>query len=91
MEVPRLRVESELQPQANDRATAMPDPSHVCNLHHSSQQRRIIHPLSKGMVQTATSWFLVGFVNHCAMTGTPYLILKCRNLEVPLRLSWLST
>ena len=23
------------------------DPSHVCNLHHSSRQRRILNPLSK--------------------------------------------
>ena len=28
-------------------ATAMPDPSHFCNLHHSSWQCRILNPLSK--------------------------------------------
>ena len=28
-------------------ATAMPDPSHVCNLHHSSRQCRILNPLSE--------------------------------------------
>ena len=38
VEVPRLGVESELQPPAYTRATARPDPSCVCNLHHSSQQ-----------------------------------------------------
>ena len=38
MEVPRLRVESELQLPAYTTATATPDLSPVCNLHHSSQQ-----------------------------------------------------
>ena len=47
MEVPRLRVELELQLVAYTTATATPDPSHVCDLHHSSQQRRILNPLSK--------------------------------------------
>ena len=47
MEVPRLGVELELQLPAFATATATPDPSLVCNLHHSSQQRRILKPLSK--------------------------------------------
>ena len=38
MEVPRLGIESELQPLAYTIATATRDPSHVCDLHHSSQQ-----------------------------------------------------
>ena len=33
-------------------ATAMPDPSLVCDLHHSSQQRRIVNPRSKARDQT---------------------------------------
>ena len=66
-EVPRLGVESELLPPAYVRATATQDLSHVCNLHHSSQQRRILNPVSKG----ETPWFLVRFINHCATTGTP--------------------
>ena len=37
MEVSRLGVESELQLLAYAPATATPDPSCVCNLHHSSQ------------------------------------------------------
>ena len=36
MEVPRLGVKSELQLLTYITATAMPDPSHVCDLHHSS-------------------------------------------------------
>ena len=34
------------------RATAVQDPSRVCNLHHSSRQRRIVNPLSKGRDRT---------------------------------------
>ena len=45
MEVPRLGVESELQLQVYTTATAMQDLSHVCDLHHSSQQRQIVDPL----------------------------------------------
>ena len=55
------------------------DPSHICNLHHSSRQRRILNPLSKGRIEPATSWFLVGFVYRCTTTGTPgpsFLISK---------------
>ena len=33
-------------------ATAMRDPSRVCNLHHSSGQRRILNPLSEARDQT---------------------------------------
>ena len=43
MEVPRLGVESELQLLAT--AIATPDPSLVCDLHHSSQQCQILNPL----------------------------------------------
>ena len=38
VEVPRLDVESELHLPAYSTATAMQDPSHIYNLHHSSQQ-----------------------------------------------------
>ena len=47
MEVPRLGVELELQLLADTRATAMKDPSRICDLHHSSQQRCILNPLSE--------------------------------------------
>ena len=36
VEVPRLGVESELQPPAYTTVTVTQDPSHVRNLHHSS-------------------------------------------------------
>ena len=50
MEVPRLGVELELQLPAY--TIAMPDSSHVCNLHHSFQQCRILNPLSEAWDQT---------------------------------------
>ena len=62
MEVPRLGVELELQLPAYTTATAMPDPSRVCDLYHSSWQRRILNTL-RPEVTPETSWFLVGFRN----------------------------
>jgi len=47
MEVPRLGVELELQPLAYTTATAMPDPSRICYLHHSSQPHQTLNALSK--------------------------------------------
>ena len=52
MEVPRLGVESELSLLAYTTATATWDPSHVCDLHHSSRQQRILNPLRKTRDQT---------------------------------------
>ena len=54
MEVPRLGVESELQLLAyvTATATAMRDPSHICNLHHSLRQHWVLNPLSKARDQT---------------------------------------
>ena len=62
---------------AYTRATATQDPSCIRDLHHSSQQRRILNLLSKVRVEPATSWFAVGFVNHCTMTGTPRFVCFC--------------
>ena len=47
MEVPRPGVKLELQLLAYATATAMSDPSHICNLYHSSRQCWILNPLSK--------------------------------------------
>jgi len=52
MKVPRLGVKSELWPLAYTTATAMPDPSRIWDLHHSSQQRQILSPLSKAKDRT---------------------------------------
>ena len=45
MEVPRLGVELELRLLATATATAMQDPSCVCDLHHSSRQGQILNVL----------------------------------------------
>ena len=49
MEVPRLKVESEMQLPAYTTATSMSDWSCACNLHHSSGQRWILNPLSEAI------------------------------------------
>ena len=52
MEVPGLQDESGLQLQAYTTATATQDPSHICDLHCSSQPCQIINPLNEARVQT---------------------------------------
>ena len=52
MEVPRLRVELELQLAAYITATETQDPSCICNLHHSSWQCWILNPLSEARDRT---------------------------------------
>ena len=52
IEVPRLRVELEPQLPAFTTATATQDPSCVCDLHYSSQQGRILNPLSEARDRT---------------------------------------
>ena len=62
MEVARLGVKSELLLLAYTTATATPNPSHVCSTHHSSQQCRILNPLSEARDWTHVLWILIGFV-----------------------------
>ena len=63
MEVPRLGVKSEPQLLASTTATATWDQSHICDLHHSLQPRRILNPLSEARDRTHilkdTSWVLL--------------------------------
>ena len=47
MEVPRLGAQIRVQLPAHTTATVMRDPSHICDLCHSSQQCWILNPLSK--------------------------------------------
>ena len=83
MEVPRLRVNSELQPPAYATATATQDLSRICNSHHSSWQCRILDPLSEARDRTynlmVTSWICF----CCATAGTPHLVFcsACTNLQ----------
>ena len=52
MEVPRLGVQSELLLPAYTMATAIPDLSRGCHLHHSSRQCQILNPLSEARDRT---------------------------------------
>ena len=52
MEVLRLGVELELQRLAYTTATATPDLSSICNLHHSLWQYLILNSLSEAKDQT---------------------------------------
>ena len=52
MEVPRLRVELELQLPAYAIARATRDPSNICNIHRSLWRRQILNLLS----EATTSW-----------------------------------
>ena len=75
MEVPRLGTELEQQLPSYTTATAMLDPTHVCNLYQSSGQCQMLNPVSKAGDQTHilrdTSWVL----NPLSHTGTPHQVL----------------
>ena len=73
MEVPRPVVQSGLQLPAT--ATAMQDPSHVFDLHHSSRQRWILNPLSEARDRTHNLMapHLICFCH--AMPGTPFFFI----------------
>ena len=89
MEVPRLGVESELQLMAYTTATATWDPCYVCNLHHSSQQCRILNPLSKARDRTH-NLMVPGWICFCCATWehqhtfiiSPFLGLLLWHMEV---------
>ena len=72
MKVPRLGVESELQLLAYATALTMQDPSHVCNLHHSSQPTQILNSFREArdgnFISMGTSWVCY----HRATMGSPY-------------------
>ena len=70
MEVPRLGVQSEVQLPAYATATATPDLSHVCDLHHSSQQCQILNPLSKARDRTPYLMVPSQIQFQCTMMGT---------------------
>ena len=71
MEGLRLGVKLQLYPLAYAIATAMPDPSCICNLHHSSWQHQILNSLSEARDQTCFLMY-ASQIHFCwAMTGTP--------------------
>ena len=87
MEVSRLGVESELQLPAYTTATAMQDPSRICELHHISQQRQILNSLSEAkdgtriLIETMLgSWATEPQQELQALTifGVNYLSMHCQ-------------
>ena len=80
MEAPRLRVQLELQLPPYTTATATPDPSHVCDLHHSSRQCQIPNPLSEARDRTRK--LMVPSQDHfcCAMAGVPVTEFEKKSL-----------
>ena len=63
MEVPRLGVKLELQLPAYTTATATPEPSRVCDLHHRSA--RSLTCLLRPGIKPESSWILVGWFLLC--------------------------
>ena len=76
MEVPRLAVKLELQLPAYTTATAMQDPTRICDLQYSSWQCRILDPLSKGKDQTCILMELVGFISAEPQRELLYCLLN---------------
>ena len=71
MGVPRLGIQLELQLPAYTTATATSDLSHVCDLHHSTQQHRIPNPLSEARDWTCNLMVPNRIHFHCTTMGTP--------------------
>ena len=71
MEVPRLGVQLELSLLAYTAATATPDSSCVCDLHHSLQQCQILNPLSKARDGAGNLMVPSRIRFLCAVMGTP--------------------
>ena len=74
MQVPRLGIKLELHLLAYATAIAARDPSHICDLHHSSWQQWTPDPLSEARdrirILMDTSWIRF----RCATTGNPIWI-----------------
>ena len=68
-----LRLGDELEPPlpAYATATAMEDPSRICNIHHSSRQGQILNLPSKARDQTGNLMVLSRFVSAAPRLGTP--------------------
>ena len=71
MEIPRLGVELELRLPAYATVAAIPDPSHICDLLHSSRHLQILNPLIKASDQTCNLMVPSRICFCCTMTETP--------------------
>ena len=84
IEIPRLGVELELQSPVHATATAMQDPSQVCDLRCSSRQRWMLNPLSEARDQTRILMDTSHVRYHWATTGTPSECILCVSLTLPV-------
>ena len=75
MEVPWLGAELELQLSAYTTVTAMRDPSHICDLHHSLRQRWILNPLNEVRDWISILMDTSQVLNCWGRTGTPVYFL----------------
>ena len=85
MEVPGLGVESELLLLTYARATATPDPSCVCDLHHRSRQSQTLNPLSEARDRTHNLMVPSQIRFPCTKVGTPFFVcsfLFCKFLFI---------
>ena len=91
MAVPRLVVKLEMQLQTYTTATAIPDPSHVCNLHHSCQQHWILNLLSEAKDRTCVLMDASQIPFHWAATEKSKIMFYWNNLGVckVFQLQWL--
>ena len=62
-------------------ATATPDPSRICDPHHSSRQRRILNP-ERGQGSNPQPWILVGFVSTAPRRELPITLFINHTLHV---------
>ena len=83
MEVARLGVKLELQLLAYTTATATPVLSRICDLYHSSRQRRFPNPLSESKDQTCILMDTSRIHFPYAVTGTPCLVLFLSSWGMP--------
>ena len=72
VEAPGLGVSSELQLLAYTTATAVPDLSCICDLHHSSWQCWILNPLSEARDQTRNLIVPSRIRFRCTIAGPPH-------------------
>ena len=73
---PRLGVKLELQLPAMASATAMRDPSHVSDLHHSSWQHQILNPLSEARDRTLILMGASQILNPLSHTRNSFTFLS---------------
>ena len=90
MEIPGLRVESELQLPAYTAATAGAGPSRICNLHCNLWQPWILNPLRRPGMEPISSWILIRFLTCWATSGTPGIIfLLKKKKKIPCHGKWM--